>query len=227
MPVKSPAARLAGLLIASSLIAVSADRAAAQSRYPFRPVALPDPQEIALAMTAAPAEISSRASIYTVRGGRPVRIREGTNGCACMVARDLHEGSLYPICFDAEGARTRLWRELMELTLRVSGSSEEQVKEKVDAAYRDGTLRMPSTMSVTYMMSPRQVLFSSPFGDGRRVGAWWPHLMIMGPGLSAKNMGLADSSVVTTFTVGPVAAGHSVELVVKLPSWSDGTPVKP
>jgi hypothetical protein len=201
--------------------------AGAQSRYPVVPAMLPDSEEIALAMTAAPAEISSGAAIYTVRGGREVRIREGTNGCACMVARDLHEGSRYPICFDAEGARTRLLRELLELRLRMAGDSEPEVSRKVEAAYRDRTLRMPSTTSVTYMMSPRQVIFSSPRSDGRRVGAWWPHLMIMGPGLSAQAMGLASPSKITTFTVGPVAEGHQVELVVKLPAWSDGTPARP
>ena len=198
----------------------------AQERYPVVPAVPPDAEEIALAMTAAPAEISSRASVYTVRDGREVRIREGDNGCACMVGRDLHEGSLYPICFDAQGARTRLRRELMELRLRMTGDSEADVKRKIDAARAAGALRQPQIMSVSYMMSPKQVLFSSPFADGRRVGAWWPHLMIMGPGLSAKGLGLLEPSKVTMFSVGPVAEGHDHELVVKLASWSDGTPVK-
>jgi hypothetical protein len=200
--------------------------ASPQDRFPVAPQVRPDPDEIALAMTAAPAEISSRAAIYTVRDGRAIQIRNGTNECACMVGRDLHEGSLYPICFDAEGARTRLWRELLELQLRIAGHPEAEVRRRVEAAYAAGTLKRPSAMSVTYMMSPQQVLFSSPQADGRRVGAWWPHLMIMGPGLTAKGLGLLETSAVTMFSVGPVAEGHDHELVVKLPSWSDGTPVK-
>jgi hypothetical protein len=198
----------------------------AQERYPARPAPLPDSVEVALAMTAAPHEISSRATIYAVRDGREVRLREGTNGVACMVGRDLHPGSLYPICFDAEGARTRLRRELMELRLRLAGDPEPEIRRQVEEAYRTGALEMPTAMSVAYMMSSQQVLFSSPLADGRRVGAWWPHLMIMGPGLSARNLGLADSSSVTTFTIGEVA-GHESELIVKLPAWSDGTPARP
>jgi hypothetical protein len=201
--------------------------AGAQNGYPVIPAPLPDSVEIALALTAAPEEISGRASVHAIRRGREVRLREGTNGVACMVARDLHEGSLYPICFDAEGARTRLRRELMELRLRLAGDSEPDIRRQVEEAYRTGALAMPKAMSVVYMMSPKQVLFSSPFADGRRVGAWWPHLMIMGPGLSARNLGLAENSTITTFMVGDVAGGHESELIVKLPAWSDGTPVRP
>lgn len=212
--------RLSSLLLA--LVAVEAT--AQEARYPARPAVLPDSEEIALAMTAAPPEISASATIWSVRAGREVILRQGSNGAACMVARDLHPGSLYPICYDAEGARTRLVRELMELRLRMAGDSEAEVRRKVAAALRDGTLRMPSAMSVTYMMSPRQVLFSSPDSTGRRVGAWWPHLMIMGPGLSASNLGILDAANLAAFQVGTLDGGHGDELIVKLPFWSDGTP---
>jgi hypothetical protein len=215
------------LLAALPLLLAVPAVAAAQSRYPARPTVLPDSEEIALAMSAAPPVISGHATIYTVRNGQAVVLRQGTNGAACMVARDLHPGSSYPICFDAEGARTRLWRELMELRLRMAGDPEPEIRRKVDAALRDGSLRMPAAMSVTYMMSPRQVLFSSPDSTGRRVGAWWPHLMIMGPGLSRANLGIPDSAaVMAAFQVGDVAGNHGDELIVKLPFWSDGTPVR-
>ncbi len=212
-------------LLSSLALPFAAGTAVAQA-YPVKPDPLPDAEEIALAMTAAPAEISSKAAIYAVRGGREVVMREGTNGAACMVARDLHEGSLYPICFDAEGTRTRLRRELLELRLRMAGDSEEEVKRKVAEAYRTGALESPRAITVAYMLSPRQVLFSSPEASGFRVGAWWPHLMIMGPGLSAKSLGIPDSSSVRTFMVGTTGGGHEAELIVPLTAWSDGTPVK-
>jgi len=198
---------------------------AATQTYPSIPRALPDAEEIALATSAAPAEISERAAVYTIRDGKPTRIREGTNGCTCMVARDLHPGSAYPICYDAEGSRTNFWREIEEVRLRSTGASEDSVATHVADLYRKGTLRYPDKFTVAYMMSPKQVLFSNASKDGRRVGAWWPHLMIMAPGLSGSAMGLRDSSVVTVFSVGEEKHVH--ELVVKLPSWSDGTPSRP
>ncbi len=78
---------------------------------------------------AAPDEISSNADIYVLRGTEFVKARAGSNGCACMVGRDLHEGSRYPICFDQEDARTMLKREIMEASLRARGRSEDEVEK--------------------------------------------------------------------------------------------------
>ena len=214
------------LLSVVALVCAHAGPGLAQDGYPTIPRPLADAEEIALARSAAPAEISERATVYTIRNDKVIRLVEGSNGCACMVARDLHAGSLYPICFDREGTRTRLLRELEELRLRMAGATEDSVKAHVTAAFRAGTLQTPASFSVAYMMSPRQVLFSSPFRDGRRVGAWSPHLMIMAPGITAQTLGLRDTSRVTQFSV-DVAENHTHELVVKVPSWSDGSPARP
>src|SRR5262245_40757226 len=85
---------LLGVTIPSVLAAQST------SGYPVRPKPLPDEEEIALARSAAPPEISDRADVYVLRAEGAVKLRTGTNGAACIVTRDLHEGSLYPICFD-------------------------------------------------------------------------------------------------------------------------------
>src|SRR3954462_3756722 len=96
--------------------------------FPERPRPLPEAEEIALATSAAPAEISAKATVYVLRATGPARAREGTNGCTCMVSRDLHKGSLYPICFDQEATQTAFPRELMELRLRFEGKNEAEVK---------------------------------------------------------------------------------------------------
>jgi hypothetical protein len=194
------------------------------AKYPSPPRSLGEAEEIALALTAAPAEISSQADVYVLRGTSFVKVRSGTNGCACMVARDSHEGSRYPICFDREGARTLIFREMMEGSLRANGATEADVERAVDEAIAKGELRMPATVSVAYMMSPKQVLFSSPKADGVRVGAWSPHLMLMMPGVMPDQIGLARESKVDVIQVHARGAKHS-ELVVKVPKWSDGTPV--
>jgi hypothetical protein len=200
--------------------------AQARSTYPTPPRSLGEDAEMALALTAAPAEVSADADVYVLRGTDFVKAKSGTNGCACMVARDLHEGSRYPICFDREGAKTMLQREMMEGSLRAKGTSEDDVQRAVDAAYAKGELRLPSKSAVAYMMSPQQVLFSSAQSDGRRVGSWSPHLMLMLPGVTPDQLGLAHESKVDVIQIHDRGASHS-ELVVKVPKWSDGTPVKP
>ena len=209
-------------LFAIAATAVLSAHSSSQSKYPVRPVPLPDAEEIALATTAAPAEISERADVFTIKDGKPVRIRQGTNGAACMVARDSHEGSSYPICYDAEGVRTRMQRELTEVSLRMNGIDEAEIGRRIARAYETGTLKRPEKITVAYMMSPKQVIYSSANADGRRVGAWWPHLMISAPGLSASELGLPSKSAIAAFSVDAID-GHHNELVVQLHSWSDGS----
>jgi hypothetical protein len=188
--------------------------------YPERPRPLPEAEEIALAMTAAPAEVSAKATIYVLRAAGPVKAREGTNGCTCLVSRDLHRGSRYPVCYDQEAARTLFPRELMELRLRFEGRSEAEVKREVAAAYADGTLRPPARPAVVYMMSSRQVLFSSPDPDGRRVGAWHPHLMIAMPNATGEQLGLGEDG-----SAGNLMLDHpgepSAQLIVPVTWWAD------
>ena len=157
-----------------------------------------------------------------LRGTDFVKARTGTNGCACVVGRDSHDGSRYPICFDREGARTILFRELMEGSLRAGGNSEARVKTLVDAAYKTGKLQLPTKSSIAYMMSPRQVLFSTPDADGVRVGAWSPHIMLMLPGVAPDQLGLAHDSKVDVIQIHDRGGSHS-ELIVKVPKWSDGS----
>ena len=192
--------------------------------YPTPPRSLGEADEIALAMTAAPEEISSKADIYVLRGTDYVKARAGTNGCSCMVGRDLHEGSRYPICFDQEATRTTLFREIRESSLRAKGTTEADVRRIVDAAHKSGELHMPSKPAMAYMMSPKQVLFSSPRAEGVRVGAWSPHLMLMMPDVAPEQFGLVDSSTVDIIQIHR-EGNHHAELVVKVPTWSDGKPV--
>jgi hypothetical protein len=62
-------------------------------RYPVPPGHLPEEEEIAVARSAAPADVSAHADVYVLRGKEYVRVRRGTNACACMVAGELHAES--------------------------------------------------------------------------------------------------------------------------------------
>ena len=212
-------------MLTAPLLVVAALPLAAQSPpngYPVTPVPLADSTEIALALSAAPADVSSRATVYTVRDGQVVTLRRGSSGNACMVGRDLHGGSLYPICFNPEGARTVLQRELLQVRLRSLGMAEDSITRAVTAAYARGELETPRTLALAYMMSPRQVLFSTAGPEGRRVGAWHPHLMLYVPDATPAMFGM------TSEDGEPIAVGSpgtpQAEVIVKLPRWADGTP---
>lgn len=192
----------------------------ARGGYPVIPRVLPEQEEIALARSAAPQEISGRADIYVLRATGLEKVVRGTNGCACLVSRDLHEGSRYPICYDQEAARTSMPRELMEVKLRMAGRSEAEITTLVAAAYADGTLSTPAKPSLIYMMSPHQVLFSSPGPEGVRVGAWHPHLMIPMPYVTAAQFGLQQPSKVEGISIDN-AGRVNAQLIVIAPGWAD------
>ena len=213
---------IAAMLVAS--VARLADAQSPPSAYPAKPVPLPDSIEIALAMSAAPAELSSNATVYTVRDGKVLTLRAGTNGSSCMVARDSHAGSLYPICYNPEGTRTVLERELMQVRLRTLGVAEDSIDRAVEAAYKSGELEIPKDVALAYMMSPQQVLFSNARKEGRRVGAWHPHLMLYVPGATPAKFGLSDSGTGDPIQVGSPGTPQA-EVIVKLPKWADGKPV--
>jgi hypothetical protein len=216
--------RLSCLVVLLLLPCASAAGAqAAPNGYPVKPVPLADSVEIALAVSAAPPELSNQATVYAVRDGQVLTLRRGSNGSACVVARDLHGGSLYPICYNAEGARTVLARELLDVRLRSLGASEDSVERAVAAGYASGQLETPKSLAMAYMMSPRQVLFSSPRPEGRRVGAWHPHLMFYVPGATPSMFGLASEDAEPISVSG--SGTPRAEVVVKVQKWSDGTPV--
>ena len=208
------------LLVAS---AGAAGAQAAPNGYPVKPVPLADSVEIALAVSAAPPELSNQATVYAVRDGQVLTLRRGSNGSACVVARDLHGGSLYPICYNPEGARTVLARELLAVRLRSLGASEDSVERAVAAGYASGQLEAPKSLALAYMMSPRQVLFSSPRPEGRRVGSWHPHLMFFVPGATPSMFGLSSEDAEPISVSG--SGTPRAEVVVKVQKWSDGTPV--
>jgi hypothetical protein len=172
------------------------------------PPLLPEEREIALARSAAPEQLSAGASVYVLRRGGQVRVKEGTNGAVCLVSRD-HPESLYPICYDPEAARTILPVELEQQRLRERGLSEDSIDALIAGGFKDGAFTAPTRPAIAYMMSPHQVIYAG--AKGRRVGAWFPHLMIYGayrtvedlamPGLANGDLTLSDAGKPTAHFV--------------------------
>lgn len=147
-------------------------------------------REVVLARSAAPASISAEARVLVLRRGVGYEVAEvGTNGVTCFVDRTWPE-SLEPWCMDEEASRTILPMRLRFAELREKGRTKEEIDRDLAEGLRTGRFRTPKRPAVTYMMSAAQVLFDD---DGRKVGAWKPHIMIYSPHLTNADVGYSGA----------------------------------
>lgn len=154
------------------------------------PPILPLAEEIALARSAAPSEISERATVMKLVRGRGFEVAEaGTNGVVCVVNRTWPE-SLEPHCYDPEAARTILRVHGLQVELRERGMARDEIDAAVEEAIVSGRIPMPTRPAVTWMLSAAQVLYND---SGTRVGAWKPHWMIYYPNLTDADLGLTGA----------------------------------
>ncbi|HJU76235.1 MAG TPA: hypothetical protein VJ717_21015 [Gemmatimonadaceae bacterium] len=145
--------------------------------------------EIALARSAAPKSVSDSAEILVLTDTGYVVAVRGKNGNACLVDRSWPE-SLEPHCFDAEARGTVMQAALLRGAMLQQGATHEAITRAIDEGLRTGRLRTPTRPAMTYMMSAAQVLYNE---EGKRVGAWQPHLMIYYPHLTSEQLGLGTT----------------------------------
>jgi hypothetical protein len=172
---------------------VSMWTAAAQAQTlkypPIEQYLMPQPDEIALAKTAAPANISERATIKVLtRSGFEIA-QQGDNGSVCMVMRGFSAPTYTPaqfrnlvydarvrapICFTEPAARTVMPYYELRTKFALQGKSPDEITEGVAAAYAHGELPKRDGVTFAYMWSARQNL-------GSAIGHWHPHVMIFAP----------------------------------------------
>jgi hypothetical protein len=177
--------------LASLLASVNASALLAQSANypPLGEYLMPRDAEIALAISAAPAGVSDRATIKVLtRSGYEV-VREGDNGSVCMVMRGftaptytpaqfrelVYDPTVHaPICFTAPAVKTAMPYYELRTKLATEGKSPDQIARAVKAAYDKGELPRREAVTFAYMMSASQHL-------GPGIGAWHPHMMVFAP----------------------------------------------
>jgi hypothetical protein len=156
---------------------------------PLSEYLMPRDAELALARSAAPANIADRATLRVLTTSGYQVAREGDNGFVCLVmrgwtaptytpvqVRDLvYDASVRaPICFDPVASRTvRPYYEL-RTKLGLEGKTPDQIAEGVQAAYAKAALPRRDGVSFAYMWSADQNL-------GPGVGHWHPHMMVFSP----------------------------------------------
>jgi hypothetical protein len=177
---------------AAILISTAAIPSSAQGQTQYPPLSeylMPQDAEIALARSAAPVNVSDRATIKVfTESGFEVAI-EGDNGFVCMVMRawaaptytpEAFLDFVYyaplraPICFDPVAARTMMPYYELRHQLGLEGKGPDEITQGVEAAYAGGELPSRETVSFAYMWSADQDL-------GPGIGRGFPHMMVFTP----------------------------------------------
>lgn len=183
--------------------------------------------EIALARSAAPAGISDKATILTLKPQGYATAVNGTNGFTCLVERgwtapfdnpDFWNPKLRgPVCYNPAASKSVLAYTLRRTKLALAGLSRAQMLDEVRAAAAGKDLPSPEPGSMSFMMSKDGYL-----GDG--VGHWHSHLMFHVPKADAANWGanLPGSPVVLDTAHREVPEPETIFLV-PVGHWSDGT----
>ena len=147
---------------------------------------IPRDQQIELALSAAPSQISGKATIYVLESKGYVKARTGTNGFTCLVEQQYADQTVEPLCYDAEGSATTLLARFYREELRAAGVAEDEVTKRIKAGYRSGKLKAPRKPGFAYMLSTQNKVFD-PFTKKIMVGP--PHLMFYAPYAMQKDVG--------------------------------------
>jgi hypothetical protein len=153
----------------------------------------PRERQIELALSAAPAEVSSKAAVYILGPKGYEKVREGMNGFSCLIERSFSgamQTSSAPACFDAEGSRTIMLAYLHREELRAEGKSEAEIKDDIDKGYKDGRFKVPGP-GFLYMMSNENYVYND---QSKESGFVPPHLMFYAPYKTAKDLGYESIS---------------------------------
>ncbi len=159
--------------------------ARADDPKPAYDFALPREERIALAESAAPAEISGPATVYVLEKTGYVKVRDGTNGFSCFVDRQT-PFNMEPTCFDAEGTATTLPTRLFVEERRAGGAREEKIAAELEAGYRSGKFLAPRKPGIVYMLSPHIYLW---IDEAKKMVHGPAHLMVYAPYATDKDIG--------------------------------------
>ncbi len=180
---------LAILLAGTNLAAQAQAQAPPQPQTePLKPkydFSLPQETKIKLAESAAPPEISGKATVYILEKTGYVKVRDGSNGFTCFVDRQAPV-NLEPTCFDAEGSATTFLTRLFVEDQRAQGKSEDEITAALTAGYQSGKFRAPQKPGIVYMMSDQGFLL---IPSVNKIVAIPPHLMFYAPYATEKDIG--------------------------------------
>ena len=157
---------------------------------PLPPAELSTADQIRIAKSAAPEDVSKDAKVWVFENGHYVVAVQGTSGMACAIFRE-RPNSLVPLCGDAEADATVMAISRFQTEERLAGKTQEQIKAEVESGMASGRFRAPQRPAMTYMTSSAQVI-TDPKGE--HPTRFLPHVMVFYPKMQAKAMGIVESN---------------------------------
>ena len=181
--------------------------------------------EIALARTAAPAKVSSAATVLVFTRSKYVEAVRGTNGFTCVVLRSF-SGPIddpgywnprvrAPHCFNGPASLTVMPQILKEAELVLSGASPREAVARSQRDYAAHRIPAPATGAMTYMLSKEQYLQDVNPHAG-------PHLMFYYDKAMPPALWGADATMSIVIADADPHA-RILTLFVPVRKWSDGT----
>ena len=177
---------LAGQIAVSPSAAAQSTPATASQQ----PALMNREREIALALSACPPFVVSKAAVYVLEKSGYVKVRDSENGFSALVQHSLPTAQ-EPRCMDAEGTRTHLPRILKVAELRAQGKSREVIQRFVADAFAKGVFQPPTRSGVDYMLSTQNLV---PNEKGAVV-PFPPHVMFYAPYLTNADLGMERTNL--------------------------------
>jgi hypothetical protein len=183
--------------------------------------------EIALARSAAPANVSDSATVLVLERKGFVRAARGTNGFTCLVVRSFGGSTadpafwnpkvIAPHCFNPPAVRTVLAPMLKRIDWIIGGVPLAEVDARTEREYASHTFPAPAPGAMAYMTSPKQQL-----GDGD--SHWLPHLMFFYD-RSTPASAFGAAGMTAPIINGSAGDPHAPALTLFIPvrQWSDGS----
>ena len=218
------------LLAAFGLVGVGQTQDSATAYAKMAPIdqyLMSESAEIALARSAAPASISSDATIVVLKQHGYETAVKGKNGFVCIVERSWMAQFDFPefwnpkmrgpICFNPPAVRSVLPFTYKRTDMILSGLSKPQITERLKQVVAKKEVPALEPGAMCYMMSREAYL-------GDKSGHWHPHLMFYGPRTDGADWG-ADlhGSPVMLNPQFQNAPEPLATLMVAVDQWSDGT----
>jgi hypothetical protein len=152
---------------------------------------------MAAALEAGPPGVQQGAGVYVLTPTGYELARASQNGFHCSVQRSFPD-TFEPQCLDAEGSVTLLQQMLLQGNLRMKGGDTDAIRQAVNQAWADGTLRAPQRPGINYMLSTRNRV---PVDAAGTVIPYRPHLMFYAPYLSNADLGIEMGPGVPAFII--------------------------
>jgi len=184
--------------VGNSTGAGAEDASALFAQSPQYPL-LPHELEIELALSAAPKHLRGEATVWTLDKTGYSVAKKGTNAFSCIVSR--RAGDLFPVCWDAEGARSLLPLDFDDARMRLAGKPGTEIDGVVAQRFKTGNYHAPARAGIAYMLSPIRYRIDEHGVVVRTVSN--PHLMFYGPNLTDDDIGGARGAFVFINRVGP------------------------